>query len=185
MIGCDEYVSACAWRERRRDAHDIEPHRAASRELGRPLGQPPSNQRMQVIDLRCHASRGPERPCGPLLSVANASEMTMPYPVWGNQPIATVTFAVPHIHLTGRRATSQLSVKRPNASPRCRTCHAWRGGYTVVAMPTERTCVSTGRGADRAESVCAGSTREQPERHYYGGCGRTGSIERQPARRGV
>ena len=111
MIGGDEDVSACTWDERRRDAYDIEPHGPASREVGRPLGQRPRDQRMQVVDLRCHASRGSELSCGPPVSVANSSEMTMPYPVWGNPPIATVTFAAPHIHLTGRRAISQLSVK--------------------------------------------------------------------------
>ncbi len=55
VIAGDEDVAAGARHEGRRNAHRVEPHGTAAREMRRPIGQFPGNQRMQVVDLGCHA----------------------------------------------------------------------------------------------------------------------------------
>ena len=64
--------------------------------------------------------------------------MTMAYPVWGMRAIGTVTFAALSVHLTGRHATPQLSVKRP------------RGLFGVRAVPLPTGSASVPPSGDAA-----------------------------------
>ena len=58
MICSDEDIAAGTWQERWCDAHRVEAHGLAERKVRRPVGEIAGHQRMQVIDLWCHAVRG-------------------------------------------------------------------------------------------------------------------------------
>ena len=74
VIGGGEDVAARTRQERRGDADRVESHGAAAREMRRPIRQIAGNQRMEVIDLWCHAVRGSVCSDGPGLRPWNASE---------------------------------------------------------------------------------------------------------------
>ena len=74
VIGGGENVAARARQEGRGDANRVESHGAAAREMRRPIRKVASNQRMEVIDLWCHAVRGSVCSDGPGLRPWNASE---------------------------------------------------------------------------------------------------------------
>ena len=111
MVGGDEDVAARARSEWRRDTHGIKPHRAAACEVTRPLGQMAGDQRMQMIDLWGHASRGSGWSGRRLLLRFERFGITKPYAFCGNPATITAGFAVPPIHLAGSHGNSQLSVR--------------------------------------------------------------------------
>jgi hypothetical protein len=74
MISGDEDVAAGTGQKRWRDAHRVEAHGLAQRKVRRPVGEIAGNQRMQVINLWCHAVRGSVCLGGSRSRLLNASE---------------------------------------------------------------------------------------------------------------